>query len=131
MKSMGATVPTNGLKGTGHCDAAKTVTSECPRCAERDALTPEGRALAVAVENLLDSFRKRVQEPAASRSDLLKLSRAAKMVGRTTKTLKNWMRDGLIKPHRIKGCLYVNAQEFQALISKTDGKRRRSQLRVA
>jgi hypothetical protein len=74
---------------------------------------------------------RRQQEQPSSPSGLLAVSKAARQVGRTPRTVKNWIHARLLKGHLIRGNWYVDAREFAALLSKTDGRRRRSTLKVA
>jgi hypothetical protein len=75
-------------------------------------------------------IRQQNEQP-SSPSGLLAVSKAAKQVGRTPRTVKNWGAAGLIKLHRINGHLYVNAQAWSEFLAKSDGRRRRSTLKVA
>ena len=136
MSDMRDTVPTLGAEETANAHTSApgenrhTHSPMCTRCAARAARPPAERRLVDAMEDFLDSFRAVPRQP-SSTPGLISVPKAARMVGRTSRTLKRWINEGLLKPHRIRGHWYVDSQEFHAFIAKTDGKRRRSTLRVA
>src|SRR5687767_2107401 len=83
------------------------------------------KAIAVEVVRLQDKQRR------PSPSGLISAAEIGRRVGRSTRTIKNWLRAGVMKPHIVRGCWYARSEDFEKFLATTDGKRRRSMLKVA
>jgi hypothetical protein len=70
-------------------------------------------------------------EQPRSPEGLIPVAKAAQQASRTTRTVKNWCKAGLLKDYRIRGNWYLGRAEWDEFLSRTGGRRRKSQLKVA